>query len=315
MDVICLGILVADVIVKSVRELPETGKLATVDSIDLSLGGCAANTAVGLSRLGHETCVMGAIGDDGFGEFICDALAEEGIDDSGVIRLEGKATSATAVLVNPEGERSFLHFKGANALFAGDDLDLRMIELATHLHIGGTFLMDTFDNGGAVTALKLAKEAGLSTSLDTAWDASGRWIDVLEPMFEYVDIFLPSDEEARMITSEDDPREMARFIMSRGVKTVGIKRGRKGGYFRSATGEYSIPALHVKVVDTTGCGDAFCAGFISGALDGLSLKGCALRAVMVGSACATRIGATAALPDRETLDKLMSEHIDETKFT
>lgn len=170
LDVIGLGILVADVIIKSVSSFPEVGKLMPVNSITLSLGGCAANTMAGLSRLGFETAVIGAVGDDGFGEFIIDSLTDEGVDPIGVVRLDNIATSVTAVLVAPSGDRSFLHFKGANALFTAEDLDLQPIELFRHLHIAGTFLMDAFDGRQAASVLKAAKEAGLSTSLDTAWD-------------------------------------------------------------------------------------------------------------------------------------------------
>ena len=302
MDVICIGILVADVIVRPVEKLPEPGKLDTVDSINLSLGGCAANTAVGLARLGHRVYITGAVGDDGFGDFIIDTLTDEGVDPMGVIRLDDVATSVTDVLVDQRGERRFLHFKGANAIFTSDDLDLHSLELARHLHIGGTFLMDAFDGKDAASVLETAKAAGLTTSLDTAWDASGRWMDIVAPMFEHIDIFLPSHEEARMLSGEDDVREMARFFLAKGVNTVGIKRGPEGGYFRRGDEEHFIQALKLEVVDTTGCGDAFCAGFISGTLDGLSLEKSARRAVISGSLCATGIGAIAALPTKDQLE-------------
>lgn len=303
MDVICIGILVADVVVKSVERLPDAGKLEAVDSITLSLGGCAANTAVGLSRLGHDVSVLGAIGDDGFGDFIVDILIDEGVDTTGIVRLEDVATSVTDVLVDSRGERRFLHFKGANARFTSDDLDLNFLELSRHLHIGGTFLMDAFDGADAASVLRSAKEKGITTSLDTAWDPSGVWYDLIEPMLEYVDIFLPSDEEAGMLSGEDNVREMARFFLAKGVRTVGIKCGSKGGYFRSEDDEHVLPPLEVDVVDTTGCGDAFCSGFISGTIDGLSFRECAKRAVILGSLCATGLGAIAALPTRSQLDK------------
>ena len=302
MDVIGLGILVADVIVKSVTSFPELGKLKTVDSITVSLGGCAANTAVGLSRLGFETLVMGVVGDDGFGDFIIDALTDEGIDPTGVVHIENAATSVTTVLVSPDGDRSFLHFKGANALFVSDDLDLDFLERSRHIHMAGTFLMDAFDGEDAASVLRTAKEAGLTTSLDTAWDDSGRWWGLVEPMFDYIDIFLPSVEEARMMSGEDSVREMARFFLAKGVKIVGIKQGADGGYFMREGEEIIHPALKVDVIDTTGCGDAFCAGFIAGYLDGLPMKECGRMAVTTGSLCATGIGATCALPSREQLE-------------
>jgi len=305
-DVVSLGILVADVIVKSVSTLPEKGKLTTVDSIDLSLGGCAANTAVGLSRLGYETMVIGAVGDYGLGDFIINMLMDEKIDTTGIIHLENAATSVTTVLVSPDGDRSFLHFKGANAAFTADDLDLQPLELARHLHVAGTFLMDAFDGHGAASVLKKAKEIGLTTSVDTAWDPSGRWWEIAAPMFDYIDIFLPSAEEARMMSGEDNVREMARFFLSKGVNIVGIKQGADGGYFRSGDNEIMLPALKVKVVDTTGCGDAFCAGFLAGYLDGMPLRECGRMAVTLGSLCATGIGATCTLPTREQLENTLA---------
>jgi sugar/nucleoside kinase (ribokinase family) len=161
--------------------------------------------------------------------------------------------------------------------------------------------MDAFDGGGTASVLKKAKENGLSTSLDTAWDASGRWWEIVAPMFDYIDIFLPSADEAKMLSGEDNVREMARFFLSKGVNIVGIKQGADGGYFRSGSEEIILPALEVDVIDTTGCGDAFCAGFLAGYFDGLSLKKCGRMAVTLGSLCATGIGATCKLPTREQL--------------
>lgn len=124
-------------------------------------------------------------------------------------------------------------------------------------------------------------------------------------MFDYIDIFLPSVDEARMMSGEDDLREMARFFLAKGVQIVGIKQGADGGYFRQGDKEIFLPALEVDVVDTTGCGDAFCAGFLAGYLDGLPLKECGRMAVTVGSLCATGVGATCSLPSKEELENRM----------
>src|SRR5690349_11103247 len=109
-EVVCLGLLVADVVAKPVAEYPARGRLVQVDQMELHSGGCAANTAIALARLGVATAVIGKVGQDGFGDFLAGELARHGLDTSAVMRDDRAHTAATMVMVHPDAERSFIHY-------------------------------------------------------------------------------------------------------------------------------------------------------------------------------------------------------------
>src|SRR5689334_13412747 len=106
-EIACLGILVADLIGRPIDQLPPRGRLGLVDQMTLHIGGCASNTGIDLARLGVETAVLGKVGSDGLGDFVAHTLEAEGIDTRGLVRDRSVNTSATMVLVDAEGERTF----------------------------------------------------------------------------------------------------------------------------------------------------------------------------------------------------------------
>ncbi len=291
-DVVCLGILVADVIGKPVDKWPERGKLELVDRMELHTGGCASNTGIGLARIGIHTAVIGKVGNDGFGDFIVGALRQNGIDCSGVARDSEEATSSTMVMVHVDGERSFIHYIGANAALVESDVDMSLITSSKILHLAGSLLLPGLDGEPSARILKAAKEAGVTTTLDTAWDSKGRWMSVLKPCLPHVDYMLPSLEEARMITGRQEPHDIATVLLELGVGTVALKMGEAGCYVRNKDVELAIPRFNVSVVDACGAGDAFVAGFLTGLVHGWDLPQTARFANAVGAMCVTAIGAT-----------------------
>lgn len=306
-DITCVGILVADVVGKPIESLPERGKMTLVERMELHTGGCAANTGAGLAILGVETAVVGKVGDDGFGDFIIGRLQRYGIDTAGVARDREAATSATMVCVDSSGERSFLHYVGANATLRLEDIDARCVLQSKILHIAGSLVMPQFDGEPTGELLKQAKAAGLVTSLDTVWDARGLWMQKIAPALPYTDYFLPSYEEAKELADgREDPDEIARFLIDRGVEVVGLKLGDKGCYVRSADGDhFSIPALKVNAIDALGAGDSFVAGFLTGLVQGWDREQCARFAVAVGSCCVQALGATTGIRSFEETLKVM----------
>lgn len=303
-DVICLGILVADVVAKPVRKIPESGKLELVDKMELHSGGCAANTAICLSRLGIKTAVSGKVGMDGFGDFLVNKFKSEGLEVSGIRRDSVTNTSVTMVMVDEGGERSFIHYIGTNAALREKDIDLDLFPDAKILHLGGFYLMPGFDGEPASRVLKKAKEKGLFTSLDTCWDSQGRWLRLLEPCLEVTDIFLPSIEEAKKISNEEEPEKIAEFFLKRGVQTVGLKMGEKGAFIASQDEAFSLSPFKVNVVDTTGAGDAFVAGFLAGKVFGDNLRDTARLACAAGAASVSAIGATDGVKSLEQVKKI-----------
>lgn len=308
MEVLCLGILVADVVGKPIDKMPEKGKLALVDTMELHTGGCASNTGYALSKLGISTGLMGKVGNDGFGDFIINYMKNAGLDMRGVKRSKTTNTSATMVMVSSDGERTFFHYLGANAELSYDDIDFDIVKEAKILQISGTFLMPSFDGEPTAKVLKKARELGIITSLDTAWDSKGNWMKLLEPCLEHIDIFLPSFEEAKMITGKDTPPEITEVLLSYGIGTVILKMGEKGSYVRTKDKEEYIPIFKVEAVDATGAGDAFVAGFLAGICKGMDHFESAKLGNAVGACCVTAIGASAGIKSMEETIRFMNSY-------
>ncbi len=139
-EVACLGILVADLLGRPIDVLPERGRLGIVDSMELHIGGCAANTGVDLQRLGIETAVLGMVGQDGLGAFVRSKLTDEDVNCQGVSISSTTNTSSTMVMVDSSGERTFLHYFGANAVYSESDVNWNVINTASILHVAGALL-------------------------------------------------------------------------------------------------------------------------------------------------------------------------------
>ncbi|MBI3945944.1 MAG: sugar kinase [Armatimonadetes bacterium] len=294
-EIVCLGILVADVVAKPVNHWPEEGRLVLVEQMELHTGGCAVNTGIGLSRLGIEAAVIGKVGQDPFGDFMVAALQRVGVGTDGVRRHPGRNTSATMVCVSETGERSFIHYLGANAELVAEDVDFGLVERARVLHVGSAFLIPRLDGEPLAGVLRRARERGVTTCVDTAWNSRGGWMDILAPALPWADYCVPSLEEARMITGEREPDAIARVLLAAGVKVVGIKMGDQGCYVRSAAEEHLLPPFRVDAVDATGAGDCWVAGLLAGIVKGMGLRDSARLANAVGAMSVTAMGATAGV--------------------
>jgi len=299
MDVLSLGIFVVDVIGKPIDSFPEKGKLVLFDELETHSGGCANNTAIALARLGVSVGAMGNIGNDHFGDLILQSLTENKVDTAGIQRNTDVNTSYTFVAVASDGERSFCHYIGANGELCENDLNWDIIKTTKILHIAGAFVMPKFDGQPMANVLKKAKALGITTSLDTTWDASGKWLETLEPCLPHVDIFLPSLIEAEHLTGTSELREISTFLRNYGISTIGIKMGERGSYVTTPDEELFVPAYPVNIVDATGAGDAYVAGFLAGTVKGWDLKTTAELASATGAACVTAIGTTAGIQNLE----------------
>jgi sugar/nucleoside kinase (ribokinase family) len=294
--IVCLGIMVADVVGRPLRALPGSGRLVLVDEMSLHTGGCAVNTATGLAWLGLPVHVIGKVGRDPFGDFLLRELDARGVGTRGVSRDPQVGTSATMVMVDPDGERRFVHYIGANARLTLDDVELDMVERASILHVAGSLVLPGIDGQPTAELLRQAQAAGVITFLDTVWDDTGRWMDLLGPCLPHVDYFVPSLAEAQALTGLDGPEDVTRALLDRGVGTVGLKMGADGCLVMTGTGELlHVPAFEVDVVDATGAGDAFAAGFIAGVWLGWPLEQTARFANAAGALCVTGLGATGGL--------------------
>lgn len=305
MDVLSLGIYVVDVLGRPIDQFPEKGKLALFDELEIHTGGCANNTALALARLGISVGAMGKVGTDTFGDLVLQTLSDNSVDVAGMRQDTDVSTSFTFVAVASDGERTFYHYIGANGELCEGDLDWELIKTAKILHIAGALVMPSFDGNPMANVLREAKAQGITISLDTAYDATGKWMETLEPCLQHVDIFMPSIVEAQQLTGLSECREIVQFLRHNyDIDTIAIKMGENGSYVSTRETEFSVPAYPVNVVDGTGAGDAYVAGFLAGTIMGWDLKATAELASATGAACVTAMGTSAGIQNLEEILKI-----------
>lgn len=302
-DLVSVGVVCADVMVRPVDEVPRRGTLGLVPTLEMHLGGLAAVTASAFCRLGGKAAFLGRVGEDGFGEYLLSTMRRNGVDVSGVKRTGLSRSSATVVLIDSAGERTFLHHVGANADTCEEDMDFDMIGKARVFHWGGPAIMPRLDGAPMGRVFERAKALGVTTSMDTCYDGKGVWLPLIEPSLPHLDIIFSSFEEACGYTGCDTPENIAAFYLSRGVKTAVIKLGAEGLYVRQGEQNCRVPAHRVEVVDTTGAGDASCGGFLYAWLQGWDLEKCARLANAVGGLTVQCMGGAEAITD---LDQVLT---------
>ncbi|MFT3946138.1 MAG: carbohydrate kinase family protein [Agriterribacter sp.] len=310
--IVCTGILCADILGKTINALPAKGKLSLADEISMQVGGCAANVAIGIARLGISSTIIGRVGNDGLGHFIQSTLLNENVSTAGLKMDAAYCTAASMVMIDSSGERTIIHAMGANAAFCFDDVKLDIVRQASILLIAGTFLMPSFDGAGTVALLRYAKQHGVICCMDTAWDATGQWLDSIGTSLEYLDWFMPSYDEAVELSGKKEPAEIAAFFLDKGVKNVIIKLGHEGCFVQpgSEVGYRVASYTNIAAIDSSGAGDSFCAGFITGLSQGWPIYDCAVFANAVGAHCVMKVGTTAgikSMPDILEFIEMSSE--------
>jgi len=297
-EVLCAGIIVADAIASPVDQVPETGRLALVDSVELHTGGCALSTASALVRLGVPTALCGCVGDDLFGGVLVVEAQARRVETSAV-KVSEELTSASVVLDASDGERTFLHNPGASAALTAEDVERALEKTgARWLHIGGALVLPALDGEPTAKLMEGARRRGLLTSLDPVYDATGAW-DRLHACLPHLFAICPNLTEAKGISGEAEPADCAAWLHERGVERVAIKLGRNGAYALDAETAEHVPPFEVQAKDETGAGDAFAAGIIYGLLHDWPLDRAVRLANAVGALSTTGIGASTALPDLE----------------
>lgn len=306
-DVIVVGIHIVDILGRPVEAIPPGQGIALLDEIRMTVAGTGAGTAVDMARLGLKVATFGVVGDDELGRWLTSKMAAEGIDVAGIAVDPSVPTSATMLPIRPNGERPALHVIGANAKLSPDHLDWNVIEQARYLHIGGTSLMECLDGEPTARILERARVAGLVTSLDMIGVPQFEHEAMFGPSYEHLDYFLPNEEDALMLAGASTRAEAIRWFHNRGVGATVITLGAEGAsYAAVGEDEVVVPAYAVDVVDTTGCGDAFSAGFIAGLAEGRGPLSALELGTAAGSCVATGLGSDAGLTTRTALDDFMA---------
>jgi len=307
MTILCVGQLVADILVKPVDSIDFSVDTKRVDLITVKGGGDSYNTATALAKLDQPVKFVGKCGCDSFGDLLYANARDAGIDVSSIVRDPSCDTSAVIVALNPEGERVFLYYGGANDTFTYGDIPPDALDGCGIVHVGGTYNLPLFDGEGAARLFALAQSRGILTSMDVTYDVSGRWLEIIRPCLPHLDYFMPSAGEARMITGRSSPEEMAAFLLDLGVRNVVIKLGGEGCYLQNEHTSFYTPAFEVEVADTTGAGDCFAAGFLTGLSQRWNLERCAQFACAVAAMCVTQVGATTGVPTFPEIEKFIAQ--------
>ncbi|HEX8065528.1 MAG TPA: PfkB family carbohydrate kinase [Thermoleophilaceae bacterium] len=280
MTAVCLGAHVLDVLARPVTEIPEGQGGALVEEIRLAPAGSAGGTAVTLAKLDARVLSMGAVGDDPLADALLVLLAKGGVDTSHLVRKPGVQTSASVLPIRPNGDRPALHVIGANSAWTEDDVPWDAIESATHVHAGAPEIA-----GPELCAkvLERARASGATTSADLLADGNPGILEWVAPALGHVDHLLINGEQATGLVEEPDVAAACDALRGHGPATVAATVGADGAVVASAGGVDRTPAHPVEVVDTSGCGDAFSAGYLRGLAAGRPIP----EAAAMGCAAAT----------------------------
>ena len=304
-DVSVVGLYILDILGRPVVSIPEGGIVDFIEEIRLTVAGTAGGTVVDLAKLGLNCQAVGAVGDDEKADFVMDHMAKIGIDCHLMQQLAGVETSATILNVRPNGERPALHCRGASDHFDVSPAMLSEVLDCRFLHLGGTGLLATLDGEPSRKLLQAGQEAGCVTTWDLVGAGPDTW-QFVEPLLPHIDYFIPSIEEAEILSGIKGVEENIRFFQERGVKCCVLTMGGDGSIIAEADDRVHVPIYDIEVVDTTGCGDAYTAGFIAGLADNRSLLECGHLGTAAASLVASGLGSDAGIVDRAQTETAMA---------
>jgi len=291
-DFLAIGDILIDMVVD------EASGLDQVSGFKKCFGGAPGNFAVGVQRLGCKAGVIAKVGADPFGQFLTHPLEGEGVDVSQVTMCKER-TSLAFVTAEPD----YLFYRGADVELNEKDLSEPYIANARFLHFSGFTLSAKKPMRAVYRAVRIAKKHGLTVSFAVnyrpdAW-TKPEALKVFEKFLPHVDILLASDEEAQMLSGQDDPAMAARLITRRGPKKAVVTLGSKGALLCEDQRTTFVPAFEVEPKDATGAGDGFAAGLMSSLAHGSSLEEAGRFACAVGALVTTRRGAITAFPTQD----------------
>jgi sugar/nucleoside kinase (ribokinase family) len=307
--VACLGVHIVDILARPIAEPPLAGGRHMVDGVRITAAGTAAGTSVDLAKLGAEAVALGAIGDDELGELLVQMLGRHGVDTTRLVRKQGAQTSVSILLIGEDGERRVVvRLPGANSHLTLADVDFDAIAEADLLHVGGVDVLGKFAGDPLLEVMAFARSREVPTSLDVLGPCDERIAERLAPALRDADYFLPNADQLSGMTGCSDPSKAAAALRRLGVGCVVATLGAEGSLVSSGRGEALLPAFDVPVVDTTGCGDAFAAGFIVGVLSGQDEESAAWLGTAAAAQVVQGLGSDAGIRDLDSTLALLAEH-------
>lgn len=293
-NVVCAGILVADLFVPPLLRLPVAGELLSTGDFLVQPGGCAANTTLALARLGVTANVIGKVGQDIFGDFITQSLQARGVATNAISRSVSYPTSKTVILPVAGEDRRYIHTIGANADLAVSDMNQSIIFQARVFSLGGYLVLPRMEQAQVAALFSDLRSRGIRTLLDIVIPANGEppTLDALREILPYVDVFVPNNDEAEILTGVSDPAQQAEIFLHAGCQIAIITRGHLGALLKSANEQYEVGAARISFVDGSGAGDAFAAGFIVSMLEQWPLEQSLRFASVIGASACSQLGCT-----------------------
>ena len=271
-EVLCIGFCCVDVLIRGLGEIDRSREGIPAEKITMWIGGDAMNEAYVLKHLGNRVKLLTGLADDGAAKFIRAVLDEAGIDYSLSYQMQDSDTTIACPVVFQDAERSIINAGLSDSLrFMIDPATMpkaRVVSLAS-------LFMPPLDKPQQV--LEVARQAKANGSIvcaDMMWTEGVSNLETFREVWQYIDYFFPNEDEAAKLTGKDDPEEMAKTLLDYGVGCVVIKVGKQGCLATNRKGAILVPPYLVKAKDTTGAGDNFAAGFITGLMDGQDLKNC-----------------------------------------
>lgn len=305
MRILVAGEINPDLIMSGCDASPEPGKEIFAKSYELTLGSSSAICAVGLARLGNDVVFVGHVGADSNGDFCLESLKQEGVDVSRVRQRRDLQTGIT-ISISSRCDRSLVTFAGAISRFTTADISPDVLPGSRHLHVSAYFLQSGL-HSGLHDLFRRAHAAGLTTSIDCGYDPAETWNSGLLTVLEETDVFFPNEVETRGITGQSDPGRALQWLENGRTLLIG-KLGSGGCIARDRGEMLAIPAFPVDVVDTTGAGDSFVAGFLHAWLRGRNLIACLRLASACGAMSTRAVGGTRAQPRLEEVERFLAEH-------
>jgi len=306
-NVSVIGLYILDILGRPITRIPERGNVEFIEEIKLTVAGTAGGVVVNTAKLGLKSLAVGAVGNDEKADFVIGAMGKLGIDSSAMQRLDGVPTSATILNIRPNGERPALHMRGASDHFDVPESLYGQVFDTPIVHLGGTGLLKRLDGERSVVLLKEAKKRGCTVTFDLI-AATAETAAIVLPLLPYIDYFMPSIEEARDMSGQTAAADCAAFFLDKGAKTCVFTLGGDGAYYAAADGTtLYVPAYEIEVVDTTGCGDAFDAGFIAGLSHGMDPEERVRFAQAVAGLVAGGLGSDAGVKSFEQAQRKMRE--------
>jgi len=310
MNVTAVGVHILDVLGRPVETIPPGQGSARLAEIRATAAGTAAGTAVDLAKLGARVRTFGAVGEDLLAEILVLAMAR--CDTSGLVRKPGAQTSATILPIRSNGERPALHVPGASRHLRLADIDLDAVGAADALLLGGPDALAGLSADDLAAIVAAAKAGGAQVMIDVLHPGSPRDFDRLRPALALADWFCPNSDQLLALTGRPDLGAAIADVLALGTGGVAVTLGADGCVLSTAAdGPHPVPGIGVAVVDTTGCGDGFDAGFLTGLLLGCAPPDAAWLGIACGSLVATGLGSDAGIESLpQVLDFLRTAQSD-----